>query len=107
VLCSGWLASWHFSGKCFVVGGLPLGILATPHSSIFVDAANNYTSKLHLVFLLSSVFRNDLQVRAIQCRNCFFSLHIVTLTSNDYSFCSQSHDRSIASSKTRSPQSAF
>ena len=96
-----------FSGNYFVAGGLSLGMLTTPHSSVFVDAANNYSSKLHLVFLLSSVFRDDLQVRAIQCRNCFFSLRIVALPSSDRSYCSQSHDRSIASSKTRSLQSAF
>lgn len=30
-----------FSGNCFVVGGLPLGILAIPHSSVFVGAANS------------------------------------------------------------------
>jgi hypothetical protein len=89
-----------FSGNCFVVGSLPLGILDIPHSTIFVVAANNYSGKLYLLFLLSSVFRNDLQVRAIQCRNCFFFLRIAALNSSDHSFCSQSHDRSIASSKT-------
>jgi len=96
-----------FSGNCFVEGGLSLGMLATPHFSDFVDAANNYSSKLHLVFLLSSVFRNDLQVRAIQCRNCFFSLRIAALPSSDRSFCNPSHDSSIASSRTRSLQSAL
>jgi len=99
--------SFVFSGNCFVVGALPLGMLDIPHSSIFVDAANNYSSKLHLVFLVLSVFRNDLQVRAIRCRNCFFSLRIAALTSNDHSFCSQSHGRSIDSSKTRSLQQCF
>ena len=101
------VTSLVFSGNYFVAGGLSLGMLATPHCSVFVDAANNYSSKLHLVFLLSSVFRNDLQVRAIQCRNCFFSLRIAALPSSDRSFCSQRHDRSIVSSKTRSLQSAL